>query len=92
MLEAIGAALPWIFMGVAILILTLQRDKRDKQEQKTKKKQKRILEGAMCMGMATGAALSFFIPAIPSSYGVSGGILLGIIIGVFAQKKQYPKS
>ena len=88
MLKAIGAALPWVFMGVAILILTLQRDKRDRREKETQKKQKRTLEAAMCAGMVLGALLSLVIPFITPSYGVSGGILLVVITGVFLSRRQ----
>lgn len=88
MLEAISAALPWIFMGVAILILTLQRDKRDKREKEKQRKEKRKLEIWMCFGMALGALIPLVFHEISPSLTVSAGILLGITVGTFLQKKK----
>lgn len=85
--EAIFAALPWIFMGFAILILTLQRDKRDKREKENQRKEKRKLELWMCLGMGVGAVIPLCFKAIPPSLSVSMGIFIGITVGTFLQKK-----
>ena len=88
MFEAIMAALPWVLMGIAILILTLQRDKRDKREKEKQRKEKRKLELWMCSGMALGALIPVVFHGISPSLTVSAGILLGITIGTFLQKKE----
>ncbi|MBQ1251827.1 MAG: hypothetical protein IIY02_02815 [Firmicutes bacterium] len=88
MLQAILAALPWIFMGTAILILTLQREKRDKREKENQRKEKRKLELWTCLGMGLGALIGFLIPAVSASFCVSLGILIGITAGTFLQKKE----
>lgn len=88
MKEAALAALPWIFMAFAILIFTLQREKRDRREKEKQHREKHTLERWMCFGMVLGMLLGLLIPVLSPSYSVSLGILLGVLLGAYLQKKE----
>lgn len=75
MKEFIMAALPFVIIGICIIILCMN----------SKKKDNCILEG-MSLGMCFGVTISTMLN-INLGYGISFGMLIGETIGSFIIKK-----
>lgn len=86
--DFIKAALPWVVMGIAIIILGISHSKKKgsnnveakTQEEPDKENANYMTEG-MCIGIALGSTGLF-----NSGTGISIGMLLGMVIGMQIKK------
>lgn len=85
MKDFILAALPFIIMGISIVIIVIN-SKKNKENKESKEKESYILEG-MCFGMSAGLLLETqFLNEYMGMF-LSLGMLIGEAIGFYIRKK-----
>lgn len=100
MKDFIYAALPWVVMGIAIIIASVNFNKKnqvnikkydshnDKLDSKDKQDEElgNNMAMGMCFGMCLGVALSS-TGMFSIAYGASFGMLIGMVIGMCIKNK-----
>ena len=79
MKEFMMAALPWICIGVAIVMFAENHSAAKKAKESDKEYGNYMTEG-MCLGMCVGIALG--------GNGLVYGMLMGLVVGMFIKKEK----
>lgn len=95
MLNFVIATLPWLSLGVCVLIIILKFYKKRKIEKENNTKLSKTIEkeessSNMAMGMSLGMCFGVMfstLDLISLSYGISFGMLIGMTIGMFLDNK-----
>lgn len=97
MIDFLSAALPWVFIGIAIVlvIVNFSRKKKksnikkpetsDKANPHNTNSEDNYLSVGMSFGMCVGIVLGS-IGIVPLAYGISFGMLFGLIVGMLIKK------
>lgn len=83
-LDFIRAAIPWIIMGIVVILLIVCHGTRKNKEKKSENDYS--LEG-MCLGMCFGTMIMGVAFGSNAEIGCSLGMLIGFVIGLCIKKK-----
>lgn len=71
------AALPWILIGLFLAILFANREKLKKENE---------ISSSICIWMCLGVTFGIVLKQL--AIGISGGLLIGILLGISEKTKQ----
>ena len=101
MKDIILAALPWIVLGVTVVLVFIfsafsaKRFRKDRPQAETRDENSKEEENymtygmcyGMCFGTAVGSALMSSLGTIALTYGICFGMLAGLVIGLNIKKR-----